>query len=886
VTMGASDFSEFVLSYFIELSIMGIERLYLDPLLKVCHKLWPRWKMQFNRRFGNRRLMTREDKAKEEMEWRRINEAIELDFEGIEPLMDSYSVYSTEVAGMLCTPILNIFLMAFRDETQIPFLYGIRETDMVFYTFFNFYIVIFSFVEDVFILNAAELVHGWKVYDYVSYQRYRFGVREHRWVMDSKIVDESIAQGMQMLDILCFSEQYYFVLALYGMGGMISMFGLSTFLRHDYNMFGDPALMLILLVMFVLGDLMQMLFVKLANIRIRRLGWRGLWMTKHIEGTVDDDVAAKLAIGEGRQADLEQERLELQALNSERFRHRFLDRNRPWILQHLVELLTPESLTEIGPDGRPVVEYIRDVYSELLAMGEGARQPGDRSDVSSDDEDDARGPGSDWPRMPLKGTNLAIAKMWLAKARKRRAFWKLIVGVVDNAKEDVCAVCGRDVNGGATMTVSLATDGAPDAKAFDRLIEGFEQQYSAQENDANLWRAFFRAHAEFITRCERCVNELDANKLKRDLKPVGGQQRTRAVDMSSDEEDDDVMFDPVVVVRDSSEGRVLGKWLDAARRRCGGTFPRPEARKQMMEYAEKMRARKLKMQKERRKAAGADLDSDSEDDVDAAAATWVVKVSEASKALAQRWLRLAQDSMASQFKEKGAKLREDIAATLRAMSPEDDWYFGAEIRQEGAVLAEQGDQLGQDMRTVEHDFEEFERERRGEIDGARNQFEARVASDVDRANTNIEIRSRELRRNKEEMRKQFEEAEKQAREEEGAVPPDMQREHKQRLAEMDSIVRSTQQRMERDRNETEKRERAAFDMGEAAAEQAIVERKVEAMGAIRVIRKAALQKMKRSEGEWQAEAASWLYGAQRKIEMKKREDGEEERKNKKKKRKG
>ena len=163
--------------------------------------------MQFNRRFGNRRLMTREEKAKEEMEWRRINEAIELDAEGIEPLMDSYSVYSTEVAGMLCTPLLNLFLMVFRDETQVPYLYNIRETDMVFYTFFNFYIVIFSFVEDVFILNAAELVHGWKVYDYVSYQRYRFGVREHRWVMDAKIVDESIAEGMQMLDILCFSEQ-------------------------------------------------------------------------------------------------------------------------------------------------------------------------------------------------------------------------------------------------------------------------------------------------------------------------------------------------------------------------------------------------------------------------------------------------------------------------------------------------------------------------------------------------------------------------------------------------------------------------------------------------------------------------------------------------------
>lgn len=41
--------------------------------------------------------MTREDKAKEEMEWRKINEKIELEREGVEPLLDSYFVYSTEV---------------------------------------------------------------------------------------------------------------------------------------------------------------------------------------------------------------------------------------------------------------------------------------------------------------------------------------------------------------------------------------------------------------------------------------------------------------------------------------------------------------------------------------------------------------------------------------------------------------------------------------------------------------------------------------------------------------------------------------------------------------------------------------------------------------------
>lgn len=34
------------------------------------------------------------------------------------------------------------------------------------------------------------------------------------------------------------------------------------------------------------------------------------------------------------------------------------------------------------------MEYIRDVYAELVEMGEGARRPGDRSDISSDEEDE------------------------------------------------------------------------------------------------------------------------------------------------------------------------------------------------------------------------------------------------------------------------------------------------------------------------------------------------------------------------------------------------------------------------------------------------------------------------------------------------------------------
>lgn len=57
--------------------------------------------------------MTREDKAKEEMEWRKINENIELEREGVEPLLDSYFVYSTEVREKHYTSLLYFILLVY-----------------------------------------------------------------------------------------------------------------------------------------------------------------------------------------------------------------------------------------------------------------------------------------------------------------------------------------------------------------------------------------------------------------------------------------------------------------------------------------------------------------------------------------------------------------------------------------------------------------------------------------------------------------------------------------------------------------------------------------------------------------------------------------------------
>ena len=49
-----------------------------------------------SRRFSKKRHMTREQRAREEAEWKRINEEIALESEGVEPLIDSFTVYANE----------------------------------------------------------------------------------------------------------------------------------------------------------------------------------------------------------------------------------------------------------------------------------------------------------------------------------------------------------------------------------------------------------------------------------------------------------------------------------------------------------------------------------------------------------------------------------------------------------------------------------------------------------------------------------------------------------------------------------------------------------------------------------------------------------------------
>merc|ERR1719197_14953 len=134
-----------------------------------------------------------------------------------------------------------IMLYQMYDESRILALYGITMREMRYYMSFQLTMTFFQIFTDVLILNVLELFHGWRLVDYFEYCNYRFVNRPARWKGVDETADETVAPHLRSLDLMCFSEQFYFMCTMNVMGIMMWLIGLQIVIVHDWNMFDDPA---------------------------------------------------------------------------------------------------------------------------------------------------------------------------------------------------------------------------------------------------------------------------------------------------------------------------------------------------------------------------------------------------------------------------------------------------------------------------------------------------------------------------------------------------------------------------------------------------------------------------------------------------------------------
>ncbi|KUF89787.1 hypothetical protein AM588_10002417 [Phytophthora nicotianae] len=398
------------------------------------------------------------------------------------------------------------------------------------------------------------------------------------------------------------------------------------------------------------------------------------------------------------------------------------------------------------------------------------------------------------------------------------------------------------------------------------LVMPFAVVLSASETFAKLCNVCVAARQQAIGN--------QANKL------VAGMRKIRADEFSSDEGSDEdggeVPFAPIVVARGAIEGRVLTKWLLAARKRLGGAFPRPEAQEEMERYARKL--------KRSRRRAGKKDHVDSDEEGKDPSRHWRLELNEAARALALRWLWEARDLRDAAARSVAAELREKLQALNDQVVEADDWFFGRELREAGIALRDDGAQLAEEqarvdedlaqkIRATERDVEAFVEEKRSTNAAEEKAFAELIAKEREDIKARVAARELELLEAYKQKETEFAAAQRQARET-GELVPALVAEHRSYLAKMAEDRRTELEAMEEAASTKTQQKEDAFARKLALAEAAVASRRALAQHRILALRKEARGVVRDRESAWQSKARSWIDRASRKVQVKQQEDAE------------
>ncbi len=574
ITFGASDFLDFLFGHFIGYGIGVVQFVYIDPSLGgliasfvgivLTVKSWftvrakrfarrYRWLFNWRRRLNPRSGMTEEQKKNliaqekrkleaEALAAKRLAAKAEADAkaaaeeeggaqnETVEPILDSFTSYSGGTLSLFYQPFLigSVF-MFFRAEVGLPDAYGIREQDMEYYLWFSIIILFFIVVADMFMQNVQQLFHGWKMYDYLVYTRYRFLQRELRWKGFEDSLDECIDESMRTLDQMCFSSQYYMMNSLHISGMLFVTLAIEIILRSEYNAFGDPAVPIVLIYVLSSAWFLKKLFI-FVGARV------DLWKVKHENTawhgaqTEDDDEELNIPGWEDVKGASRDAFIMNQRITAESFRYKFLNYNRAWLIEQLPSILTPRTLQRARP-------YLVTQLSRVLD----SLNP-NISDIS-DEDDDGRpkfGP------VALTSAQRQIIRTWLAQARRRRRLFEVVQPIINQARGNECEQCLSR----RQLQVELVIP-------IEVLADRFERETGAQEFDQVAWKMYFKKNEKFRTLCLECISKrLEEDKAKAQL----------VFDIGSEE--DDERFGPVFL--SSSSRAIMMLWYRNAQARIFG----------------------------------------------------------------------------------------------------------------------------------------------------------------------------------------------------------------------------------------------------------------------------------------------------------------------------
>lgn len=380
--------------------------------------------------------------------------------------------------------MILIFWLFF-DDIELPMLYDIKKSNIEYYEWFLLILMIFELFGEVFILSIHELLNEYKISDYLIYSRYRFNSRKNNWILYDDSSDDCVDGDLRELDHMCFSSEYYLVSCLHTLCLLFSVIGIEMIIRGKYNPFNDSCFIIMMLIFLIMLWILKELFIFI-------LWCLRLWCVKHLKLRIgkDEKEEEKLPRWEsiiGSRDPIFESDYYKQMINNDTFRYKFLNYNKSWIIEHLNEILTSESVEKLKP-------YLS--KENLCRIN--------NFDNGNNEEDYFYKYGS----IIVKPVTRIIARLWLSRARRNNLLRNMAMGVIERNRRDNCEIC----HGKVCLRVDFDF-------ALEDLADEFEDLHpNMKEFDVDGWNDYLNSHEDFHTYCYYCMSKgLDSEKKKNRL---------------------------------------------------------------------------------------------------------------------------------------------------------------------------------------------------------------------------------------------------------------------------------------------------------------------------------------------------------------------------------
>ena len=612
VTFGSPDFYAFILAYFVEVALAILERVYIDESLDMIFtfigliisfifqiglRYTPRYvkvnlgiieKSEEERRKSSAQLAAL---GKREME----GVAESDDTDSVEPILGSFGSVCNDSMLLYFMPYFIYLFMQYRSQIGVPSGYGIRQSDMFIYLIYQIFLITFQPIVDILIHSHLELYHGWKVYEYLVYSRYRFLQRETRWKGMEASLDECIDEGMRRLDQMCFSSQYFMMLTIQTTGIIYVMMAYECWLRSAYSPFTDEGFIFLTAYMVGAYLLIEFLFFQGAI-------FFGLWRIKH-ENTSwhivqQDEDELDIPGWEDVKGASHEAYLMNQRITSDTFRFKFLNYNRSWLINQLPSLLTPRTLRRSRP-------YLINQFARII----NAR----RGDITDDDEVDL---SKQFGPVALTNPSRNIIRWWLGKAKRRLKLRSVVDALIRKARGGECEQCLSRKQ----LQVEYEIDVDQMAQMYDNTFPGDE------EVDQVQWKTFWMNNQRYHTICLACVTK------RKEIETQNALAGLYDDDLLNDKQEEYPDWGPIFL--SAASKAILLNWYRKAQRLRAG------------KKGAKKRVKEVKQ-----------ISDDEGDEIPAEWVKNLKSISDSTKTIAIKWMRTARARL-QQRKGKGVSVRE------------------------------------------------------------------------------------------------------------------------------------------------------------------------------------------------------------------------------------